>query len=360
MKRIYLLIILITIWSCKQMGDYSIQIIKIDTQKSDSVSLSNIVSYVDKIILEANDSSLITRINEIETTNDYIFINDAGNRILQFDYSGMFVKQIGKQGRGPGEYNTIYNIASDSITKILFIDTYKKILCFDFSGRLLTVIKQESMPEFITVVGNKLWSISTTFAHELGNERYVNITRLIRYDFQGNSVDTLIVKKVYLDSQAGTTNPKSFFVSDLGRLQYIYYPVMLPEPLLRDTIYEIKENKLIPSVKLDFGEAAKIKNGKKQVHIGNVFKTTRYLFVEYNYNKIPILFCYDYLDDVKYYAKQGFFDDFFLTGNIQLRPLDLKTEKLYFFLDSFELIGKIEGISEISNPVLFLVTLKNN
>jgi hypothetical protein len=358
MKIINLLLILTIAFSCKQNAKQTIKIIKVDPEKSDSVMLSKIASNVDKIILETNEFSLITRIQEIEKTDQYLFINDAGNRVLQFDSSGKFIKQIGRQGRGPGEYISIISIAIDSQNKIVYVASYKQILCFDFSWKLVNVIKQGAMPEFISVVGENLWVVSTSLANKLEDNTYLNITKLIRYTLHGNSVDSMIIKKVFLTGPAGTINPQSYFISDLGSKQYIYYPVLLPEPILRDTIYEIKGNKLIPSIKLDLGDAAKLKNGKKQVYFGNIFQTKNYLFAEYSYHKNRILFCFDYSGNVSYSVCQGFTDDFFRTGIIQLKPLNLETGTMYFTKDAFDLVGNVEGVSENSNPVIFIVNLK--
>lgn len=358
MKIANLLIILFIAWSCKQTAEPTIKIIKVDPEKADSVMLSKIASDVDKIILETNEASLIARINEIETTNEFIFVSDAGKRVLQFNSSGKFIKQIGNEGRGPGEYLGINNIAIDSQNSMVYVASFKQILCFDFSGTLLSAIKQESIPEFITVVGGKLWVVSTSLANKQINNSYLNITKLIRYNLQGNSLDSIIIKKVILASPAGTINPQSYFISDLGSIQYIYYPVLLPEPITRDTIYEISGNKLIPSIKLDFGDAAKPVNGRKQIYIGNIIETKKYLFAEYSYNKIRTLFCYDYSGNVRYFAKQGFTDDFFGTGVIQIKPLNMENGTMYFTKDAFELVGKIEGLSENSNPVIFIVKLK--
>jgi hypothetical protein len=358
MKIIYMLLLLLTVWSCRQTSKESIKIIKVDPEKSDSVVLSKIALGVNKFTLETNDSSLITRVTEIETTNEYIFVNDAGRRVLQFDSKGKYIKQIGNQGRGPGEYINIYSIALDSVNMILYIDTYKKILCFDFSGKIVNVIKQESMPEFICVIGDKLWAVSTSLANKLENNRYLNITKLIRYALKGSRIDTMVIKRIALPGQAGTSNPQSYVISDLGNVQYLYYPVLLPESVLRDTIYVVNEDKLNPRIKLDFGNAAKPRNGKKQIFMRNVFQTNRYLFAEYIYESEQKLFCHDFSENISYNLKQGFSDDYFGTGKIQLKPLSLKNGKLYFVQEAFKVATKIEGVTENSNPVVFFVHLK--
>ena len=84
-----------------QKSEQLVEIISVNPGQSDSVSLSRIASGVEKILLETKESSIITRIQEIERTKQFIFVNDAGRRILQFDASGKFLRQIGSAGRGP-------------------------------------------------------------------------------------------------------------------------------------------------------------------------------------------------------------------------------------------------------------------
>jgi hypothetical protein len=359
-KLLNLLVILFVVWSCKQNGDKTIKIIKVDPERSDSIKLSDIALSVDKVLLESNEASLITRIQGIAMTDQYLFVNDAGTRVLQFDSSGKFIKQIGRAGRGPGEYLGIISLAIDSNNKLVYVASFRKIFCYDFSGNLVKVIRQESMLEFITVVNDTLWAISTKMTNKPESNTWLNITTLTKYQSSGNSIDSFIIKKISLTGFAGTINPQAFYISDIGSNQFLYYPVLLQEPLTRDTIYEIKRYTLISSKKLDFGDAAKPKNGKKQVYLRNIFETKKYLFVEYIYNNNHMFFCYDYSGNDRYYGNQGFIDDFFKTGVIQLCPLNLERGTLYFTKDAFEVVGKVEGVTENSNPVIFIARLKSD
>ena len=269
-----------------------------------------------------------------------------------------FIKQIGSQGRGPGEYTSVYNIAVDSKNSILYFATYRKIMCIDFFGKLVNEIEQESLSESIAIVGDKLWTVSTSFVHKQEKKLNLNTTRLIIYSLQGNPIDTIIVKNV--TTSVATLFPQAHYISDLGNIQYLYYPVLFYEPIIRDTLYQVIENRLIPSIKLDFGKASEPKNGKKPVFIKNIYRTNKYLFAEYSYISDPKIFCYSYGNDyTEYYnVAEGFTDDFFNTGIVQLIPLNLKDGMMYFFKEAFDLVGKLEGVSENSNPVIFIAKLK--
>ena len=360
MRLLTLFSILFFIISCTQKVEQSVEIISVNPGQSDSVSLSKIASGVEKILLETKEASFITRIQEIERTKQFIFVNDAGRRILQFDSSGKFLRQIGSAGRGPGEYMGINNIALDSVNSILYISAFKQILAFDFSGRLINEIKQGAVSEFMTVSGDKILTVSTSFGIKSNENKYLNITKLIRYTLQGIPLDTIIIKKIELPGIFGTTFPQAYYLSDLGNTLYLYYPVLIPEPsqILRDTLYELKEHKMISSVKLDFGKASVPKNGKKQIQILNIYRTVNYLISEYSFEGDKLFFYHDYIRNVGYNIRGGLIDDFFNTGVVQLRPLDLRSELMYFVKDAFEVTGKIEEVSENSNPVIFFVKLK--
>lgn len=360
MKNRYIFLGLIILFSCKPNVKHEFEVIKVNPEASENVMLSDIASNVDYIALETNESCLITRIQNIELADQYIFINDAGRRILQFDTSGKFIRQIGREGRGPGEYSVIRGIAADIKNSILYVSCFsRKILSFDFNGELSNEINQEPSAEFITVVDENLWSVSTRMGIESEDNKYVNIASLTIYYPKNDNSDTLIIKKVGLTGMSGTSDPQAWHISDLGCSQFLYYPVLLSEPLIRDTLYEVKGDNLIPFLKLDFGLNDPSPEGSRQLLIRNIYRTNRYIFAEYVYNRNQNIFCYDITQSKNYNTDRSFTDNFFDMGIVQLRPLDLKNEKMYFVKDGFEIEGKIERMTENCNPVIFIVTLKS-
>ncbi len=358
MKNTYIFLGFIILFSCKPNVKHEFEVIKVNLGASENVMLSDIASDVDYLVLETNESCLITRIQNIELTDQYIFINDAGRCVLQFDSSGKFIRQIGRKGRGPGEYSVIRGIAANIINGTLYVSCFnRKILSFDFNGQLINEMKQEPSAEFITVVDDMLWSVSTRMGVESEDNNYFNIASLTRYHPQNKS-DTLIIKKIVLSGVSGTMDPQAWHISDLGCSQFLYYPVLLSEPLIRDTLYEVKGDNLIPFLKLDFGLNDPSPEGNRQLLIRNIYRTNRYIFAEYIYNQNQNIFCYDLTQNKNYNIDRGFTDNFFDMGIVQLRPLDLKNEIMYFVKEGFEIEGKIEGVSENCNPVIFIVTLK--
>lgn len=61
---------------------------------------------IEIIPLETTEECLISKINRIEFYQDKIFVSDKANaKIFVFTSEGKYLKSIGTQGGGPGEYS---------------------------------------------------------------------------------------------------------------------------------------------------------------------------------------------------------------------------------------------------------------
>ena len=99
------------------------------------IHLSEIVSDIEYIRLETNDSCLIGSIKQLLKFNNRYYILDAsvGKKIYMFDEHGNYMKQIDRVGRGPGEYAIPYAIAiNQSENQLIVSDVMQgKMLAFD-------------------------------------------------------------------------------------------------------------------------------------------------------------------------------------------------------------------------------------
>lgn len=113
----------------------------IGQDKEQSVFLSSIGEQMVYIPLETNPYSLIGGNPHFEFTADYIFVADAPyGRLLQFDKTGKFIRQIGDNGRGPGEYVAASSFCVDQHNEKIFIKScWSKctILEFGFDGKYI-------------------------------------------------------------------------------------------------------------------------------------------------------------------------------------------------------------------------------
>jgi len=83
--------------------------------------LSEIAYDIEYIKLESNPESFIGRgRRNIIVTNENIFIYNY-HRLLQFDRTGKFIKQVGREGRGPGEVQGYRSMTMDKEKNILYV-----------------------------------------------------------------------------------------------------------------------------------------------------------------------------------------------------------------------------------------------
>ena len=76
-----------------------------------------------------------------------MYVNDPGSyRVAVFDTKGQFVKQFGKKGPGPGEFDEPVAVASDKQNRIYVFDTgHKKMTIFEPDGTVKKEIRFNAM-----------------------------------------------------------------------------------------------------------------------------------------------------------------------------------------------------------------------
>jgi hypothetical protein len=120
--------------------------------KQQEVPLSRFVDKIDYIPLEINPEALISEYASFEVTHDFIFVRQFGvngkPQILSFDRNtGKFIREIGVQGRGPGEFYMYSSVPFNPVKKELYaIGVSNDLLAYDISGKNMDRIK---IPEWI-------------------------------------------------------------------------------------------------------------------------------------------------------------------------------------------------------------------
>lgn len=113
---------------------YSIDIKK-DINNIGMLNLSSLGKDISYIPLETKTECLIQKINKILFSDSYIFISDF-KRLLQFDKTGKFIRQIGHEGSGPGEYINVGDFCIDEQNKEIYLifSSASKLMVFGFDG----------------------------------------------------------------------------------------------------------------------------------------------------------------------------------------------------------------------------------
>ena len=133
-------LVVLMVCSCRRTTDNAANIIMIDRFASNlkEVSINEIASHIEYIQLETSPKSLLGRIDKIQIKDNKIYVLDFDNALLLvFDRSGKFIRQIGTQGRGPGEYIGILDFALRDSVVLLLDGMQSKMILYDSLGRLM-------------------------------------------------------------------------------------------------------------------------------------------------------------------------------------------------------------------------------
>lgn len=105
------------------------------------VEHNSLLSSLRIIPLETTDESLIRDVWQIKYKDSLFFISDSRERLLVFDSKGRFLRQIGRQGNGPGEFLGIRDmIVGDGWIELL---DFNKIHRYNWHGEYLSSTKIE-------------------------------------------------------------------------------------------------------------------------------------------------------------------------------------------------------------------------
>lgn len=144
-KNIWFLVSLMSIWiGCSSPNQKKEQVttsdnpsksVNIDLPKSGENKLNASV-FADTVLyipLETNPKSFIRRITQVQLTDKYIFINGF-DRILLFSKDGKFMRQIGRKGKGPGEYASIFGFAVNRDTVFITSTGKRSVIKYTVNG----------------------------------------------------------------------------------------------------------------------------------------------------------------------------------------------------------------------------------
>lgn len=133
------------------------QLINFPDSGEDTLKGSFIADTVIHIPLETTKESLLGNTLQIWMDDSYILINSELAGLLLFKQEGKFVGKIGKRGRGPGEYGSIFHF--DVIRDTIYVSSSGRrgFLRYTFDGTFCDEIKFNYQPVFF----------STTFDQKL-------------------------------------------------------------------------------------------------------------------------------------------------------------------------------------------------
>lgn len=239
--------------------------------KYQSATLSEIGGNISYIPLELSANSAFRTIRNITIYDSSIYISDM-YRMLKFTQSGKFVRQISRQGKGPGEYVYIYGICAN--------DTARYLFC----GRIC--LKYTPKDEFVTS-----FNISTFEAEQM---------ILMK--------DKIVFSSVNVPART-SPNPYSLYITDLNfnlnktfrnyhkkkaaghqimdNPLYSFREQVRYKSWVADTLFTVTVDSLIPYARFDLGNQKlpneSLDQDQDKVLIMRILEDTRFFYMKFSY-----------------------------------------------------------------------------
>lgn len=351
----------------------------------DARPISELLENVEYIQLETSSENLINDIKRVFFANNRFYIQNGRSNLLCFDKDGRFLFQVGRNGRGPGEYVSCHKVGFDEERSLIWImDTQlRKILQYDLEGKYIE-----------------------TKTYDFYAHAYFPLNQEKHYFYLGTRSNS---GKVFEDHMLVRTDEDFLFekayIPIKHRLAqipyadhhhgYYYSGDLYVKPDFHNVIYKIEADTILPRYFLDFGEEfisepellAVSENGHaaglvfrllatgKVFSIDDLLETDSYLFFTYNKQKYVVSNFYCKISKTLYSQRK--FEDDIGTGIMYSLPVGLVDDKFIFSLPSHELYDKandlaknktfamdpylasiLENVDTNDNPILVLAELK--
>ena len=360
------------------------------------MNLSSIASDIDYVVLETIPKSFISSVFRLmKTDNNFLILDHTSmksERLFIFKLNGSFSSMINKVGKGPGEYSNIDYFTFDPKNQyITILDSgQRKILQFSLSGQFIREVKIDGRLSEICFIepGYFVATIPLRFVKPTGDGMLYNI---IIYDRD------LKVKKRIASSSKSLEHPNSPFEVS-GDLRTFENQLRYKQPFV-DDIFTLNQNlEYHVFCKIDFGtyrlpesvfaSSEKYKSNRDNYkEFASIIESRNSFFVRYLYNGMTCTYLCNKSNGsmTNLSGKQenfGITNDF--DGSIPFWPdyssgtdeliraynaIDfmelceqnhVKKFKSKFPMQQKKLLNALGKLDENSNPVIQVVTLKNN
>jgi len=149
--------------------------------KAESKTVENIirVSEDKSFVVDMAPEALLCGPFRMEVAGGRIYILDSDEcQVKVFDFTGKFVRAIGRRGKGPGEFNRPEGLFIDQSSKLIGVaDTgNRRIQVVNEQGKLLSSGKLTYPPCGLSLIGDKYYVVSFPGSNvTLGEEPLINV-----------------------------------------------------------------------------------------------------------------------------------------------------------------------------------------
>ena len=222
---------LLFLLACKSSTEYSTESITcLKPSINESQHISRLLKHIKYIRLETVDDALIgNHIGKIKKINDKYFISSDRKDLFVFDNNGLFIKQIGRLGNGPGEYSLLadYDVFEN---EDILIASNNKLILYDKEG-----VYQKSISLNLNIFNIKIINNENILLYSSG-EKYV----IYEIDLSGK-----VIKQTHKATQA-TRLAKNIAFVRYGQTKYLTQTGRSNDFIVyNDTCYEFSYTKLL-------------------------------------------------------------------------------------------------------------------
>lgn len=180
-----------------------------------------------------------------------------------------------------------------------------------------------------------------------------NQTNIYKLDNAFEISDTIPFKTIILDNIRIGGYGYRFWLSDIEEGLFMFMPVLTPENLMRDTLYQVQDRSVKPIVRFHFERPQSLdERGYQTLLLYSIVCSSSYYMLEYDQDWERFKFLYDKKNQKGYNLKGGLIDE--EGDTVFLRPLDLDQD-VFYYIKKVEFEDK--NIEE-QNPVIGIVKLK--
>ncbi len=368
-------------------SDKDLKTINILETKKANLFLTQIANEIKYLPL--GNEIFLSEIEQVKYFDEQYFVIDKNERFFRFSEKGKLLNQIGKQGKGPGEYLSIVDFVVHPQTGNIYSIRGEKpnhIMVFSLDGKYLKTIELKNLAKNIGMTNQNL----CIYYFDPQQNIEINIEIM---DKDGNTLANYYTKYNFTRGRVYNYWSECFFYSLGGNLHF--------KELHSDTIFYLDGEKIVPRAILNSGDR-KFTPGKREIinneffqnptKVGetlaqtlrpiNLFETVNYIFYFYRYDRKGRMLAYNKLtnNQIEIDSDIGIKNDIDGGPNIILKRIkDYNT--VLSWINAYELKQYIESkdfknstpkypekkkeleklansLDENDNPVLMLVKLK--
>lgn len=325
-----------------------IDLTNLPDMKTEKIKLTDWAHKTRFIPLETNDSILIKSIRKIILHEDKLLVFHP-NRASVFDLSGHYLYDIGRMGQGPKEFSRLLDIVSAN--DLLYIrDLSSQIKIYDWNG---VFIKNMNIPK-MDIANYYPLPGSDVIAGHIPNLSGTKKDKLVFFR------DTTVVARI--ENYETYPSPKVFVFFDNEMKMVNGKPNTFKE-MFNDTVFTITSDyKLKPYAVVDLGAYAlpadflytltpeKLQKNifKGKINLAITAEKDDVLYMHYNYNKETYTVYYDKKEGKAHRVSLVYPDNSYeIAENKYFVP--------QFFSDNHQYLINFEELDNEENPVVILV-----